>query len=325
MSESLLDLRLFVAAYEEGSFTAAATRENATQSGVSQHIQKLEAGLGVALFKRCGGRMMPTAAGEDYYRRSVEILETFQAAEIELGEFRKGLTGEITIGLIPTLTTCALTPALATFVDNHPNARVRVVEGYDAALTNRVRSGEFAFAIVPAFHRSEELDSRHLQSTPEVLVSRRSFGLKRLAPVRLADLPRLKMIVPGPGNIRRQTIERYVAANGIQLQSMIELDTMMGTLDLVATSDWVTILPGIMMASEIDRSQFNIHPIVNPELMLELVLIRPANQQMHPIAKVFLRLLETETAKVNLRWQELAGPGPGSDALPSPEYVPALT
>ena len=323
MSESLLDLRLFVAACEEGSFTAAATRENATQSGVSQHIHKLETGLGVRLFTRAGGRMTPTPAAADYYRRCVEILGTFRATENELNQFRKGLTGEITVGLIPTLTTCALAPALAAFVENHPNARVRIVEGYDAALTDRVRSGEFAFAIVPAFHRAEDLDSHHLQSTPEVLVSRRSLGLKRMAPVRLADLPRLKLVVPGPGNIRRRTIERYVAANGIQLGSMIELDTMMGTLDLVATSDWVTILPGIMMASEIDRTQFNIHPIVNPELVLDLVLIRPAHRAMHPIAKVFLRLLEAETARVNLRWETLTSAP--SEPPPGVEYVLAMS
>ncbi len=42
MSESLRDFHLFVAVYEERSFTAAAAREHATQSGVSQHVRKLE-------------------------------------------------------------------------------------------------------------------------------------------------------------------------------------------------------------------------------------------------------------------------------------------
>ena len=50
MSASVRDIRLFVAAYEERSFTAAATREHATQSGVSQHIAKLEQHFRVALF-----------------------------------------------------------------------------------------------------------------------------------------------------------------------------------------------------------------------------------------------------------------------------------
>ena len=42
-------MRAFVAVVEEGSFTAAAAREGATQSGMSQHLKLLERRLGVAL------------------------------------------------------------------------------------------------------------------------------------------------------------------------------------------------------------------------------------------------------------------------------------
>lgn len=57
MTESLRDIRIFVAAYEERSFTAAAVREHATQSGVSQHIRKLEEGFRVRLFSREKGQV----------------------------------------------------------------------------------------------------------------------------------------------------------------------------------------------------------------------------------------------------------------------------
>ena len=46
---TLRQIRSFVAVCEEASFTAAAARERATQSGISQHIKKLEAELGTAL------------------------------------------------------------------------------------------------------------------------------------------------------------------------------------------------------------------------------------------------------------------------------------
>jgi LysR family transcriptional regulator, nitrogen assimilation regulatory protein len=42
MKATIRDICLFVAVYEELSFTAAAEREGATQSGVSKHIGKLE-------------------------------------------------------------------------------------------------------------------------------------------------------------------------------------------------------------------------------------------------------------------------------------------
>ena len=47
---SLKQIRSFVAVFEEGSFTAAALREGATQSGISQHIRHLEESLGAELF-----------------------------------------------------------------------------------------------------------------------------------------------------------------------------------------------------------------------------------------------------------------------------------
>ena len=64
------NLRIFVAAYEEGSFTLAANRENATQSGVSQHIRNLEDRYGVQLFRREKGRVFPTPAADRFSTKS---------------------------------------------------------------------------------------------------------------------------------------------------------------------------------------------------------------------------------------------------------------
>jgi DNA-binding transcriptional LysR family regulator len=68
MPDSLRSIEVFVATYEERSFTAAAKREHATQSGVSQHVRKLEDRLGVKLFSRDRGQVAPTPVGDTYYR-----------------------------------------------------------------------------------------------------------------------------------------------------------------------------------------------------------------------------------------------------------------
>ena len=124
MTESLRQIRLFVAAYEEGSFTAAAHRENATQSGVSQHIHKLEAHFRAELFSRETGAIRPTPAGDLYYRYCIEILRVHEASRNEMKRFGSGLSGEIVVGLMPTMTRSVLGPALATFVSENPNAQV---------------------------------------------------------------------------------------------------------------------------------------------------------------------------------------------------------
>jgi len=64
------DMRLFAAVYEELSFTGAAIREAATQSGVSKHIGKLEDLLGVRLFTRSKtAGIAATPAADVYYRQ----------------------------------------------------------------------------------------------------------------------------------------------------------------------------------------------------------------------------------------------------------------
>ena len=313
MSESLQQIRLFVAAYEEGSFTAAAHRENATQSGVSQHIHKLEARFGVALFSRETGTIRSTPAGDLYYRRCIEILRVHEVSKNELKKFGSGLSGETIVGLMPTLTRSVLGPALATFVAENPNAQVRVVEGFSAMLTEHVRAGQYAFAVVPAFHGGPGLNTRLFASTPEVLVSRRSSQLANLRAVRLSDLKSLDLLLPSPLNTRRRTLETYLASNEVRVRRVLEIDSMFGALDLVANTDWVSIFPAIMMASDFDRDLFTINMIVEPPLILDLVLIEPMRQPMGPVAQTFLKLLEDETARISARWAKGPVTTPSSD------------
>ena len=308
MPGSVRDLTLFVAVYEQRSFTAAAQRERATQSGVSQHIRKLEEALGVRLFLRNKGQVQPTPAGDSLYLRCVDILRLHDAAKKAVRSYGKGLEGPLVVGLMPTMTRSVLAPVLARFVADNPNVSVNVIEGYSAALTQQVRAAEIDFAIVPAFACGPGLHSRLFLRTPEVLVSSPSSRLQHGAPVRLATLSPLKLVVPGRANTRRNTLETYCAANGVELERLLELDAMLATLDLVARSDWVAVLPGIMMALD-NGAQHRVNPLEDPPLWLDLVLIEPSQRSMTAAAKAFLASLEAESQRLNLRWTPQITPG----------------
>ncbi|MBM0207089.1 LysR family transcriptional regulator [Micromonospora sp. STR1s_5] len=303
MVGSLQDIRLFVAAYEERSFTAAAQRENATQSGVSQHIRKLEQRFRINLFSRDKGRVQPTPAGDSYYRACLEVLRAHDAATKAVQSFAGGLEGEVVVGLMPTMTRCVLAPALARFTDAHPNAAIRVVEGYSGNLTQLVQAAELDFAIVPGTAGIAGVNSRLFTRTPEVLVSSAAHTSRcNMEPVRPADLGPLRLVVPGRANTRRLSIESYFASNGVAVERLLELDAMLGTLDLVGRSDWVAVLPGIMMAADPEPGTHRINPLSEPSLTLDLILIEPARRTLSPVAAAFLSLLAEEAQRVNGRW-----------------------
>lgn len=294
---SLRQIRAFVAVVEEGSFTAAAVREGATQSGMSQHLKLLEGRLGVALLAREGRRMTPTPAGRRYYEECVTALRRLDAAGAAVATIEK-LGGEVRAGLMPTFTRAVLAPALAAFLARAGGVEVRVLEAYSGVLTDKVRAGELDFAIVPSFAAASGLRATRMATNREMLVTRAGRTGAHLAPLRLADLGPIDIVLPGPLNTRRHSIESYLAHNGVDVRNRLELDAMMGTLEFVAASDWVAILPAILMADDRGGERFDIRPLDEPPLRSDFVLIEPARAAMKPAARLLADLLQGETQRI---------------------------
>ena len=301
MADLPRDILLFVAAYEERSFTAAAVREAATQSGVSQHVRKLEERFGARLFTRESGRVSPTPAGDRYYLCCLEILRAHVAAREVLRACSAGLSGEVRVGLMPTVTRCALAPALAAFTDRNPNVTVGVQEGYSGVLTEQVQQAALDFAVVPGFAGLPGLISRPFATTPEVLVA--ASG-PHGTPVRLAELEALSIVLPGAANTRRQTIESYLQSNGVAIARTITLDAMLATLDLVATTGWVAILPGVMMSRDRAQSRHVVRVLADPALSLDLVTIEATRRPLSAAAAAFRTLLQETTASASAVWSD---------------------
>ena len=297
MIGSLRQIQAFVAIVEEGSFTAATTREGATQSGMSQHLKLLEGRLGVALLGREGRRVVPTAAGRRYYDECVAALRKLDAAGATIATVER-MGGEVRAGLMPTFTRAVLAPALSAFLLQSGGVGVKILEAYSGVLTDRVRAGELDFAIVPSFALPPGLHATRIVTNREMLVTRAGRTGKHLEPVRLRDLGPLDIVLPGPLNTRRQSIETYIGANGVDIRARLELDAMMGTLEFVSDSDWVAVLPAILMANDGDGARYEIRPLDDPPLRSEFVLIEPARSAMKPAARLFSDLLIREALRI---------------------------
>ena len=298
----LSQVRAVIAVCEEGSFTRAAERENATQSGISQHVAAVERTLGVKLFEREAGGVKPTAAGLRYYKSCVEAVGALEHAAEQARSLAGQVAGELRIGLMPTFTRAVLAPVLDEFVPRCPDVRVHIVEGYSNLLTEMVRNDEFDFAVVPAFEGTIGLKSRLLVRDREMLISGPKRGFTPLAPVRLADCKPLKIVAPGPDNTRRRNLETYFQTHGVEIEAILDMDAMIGTLEFVARSDWTTILPSVISVNDIGRGELIVNPIVEPELHAEFVVIQPARRTLSTPARMFLQRFEQEVAHIHDVW-----------------------
>ena len=116
MSVSIKQLKAFVAVVEENSFSLAAERLNATQSGMSMLVQNLELSIGKKLINRVPGKMVLTESGKNFYRHALEILSLMDKALIDAKTDTKDLSGTFNCGLMPTFTRSALPATLSKFL-----------------------------------------------------------------------------------------------------------------------------------------------------------------------------------------------------------------
>jgi DNA-binding transcriptional LysR family regulator len=300
---SLRQLNSLIAVYEEGSFTAASERENATQSGISQHISAIEKELGINLFTRNSNGVIPTTICHGFYKKSVEAIRTLKTAEQEAMNAGKGLSGKVNAGLMPTFTRAALAPVLKSISTTHPNIEISIVESYSGSLTDMVKAGELDFALVPVMTGTQGIKYSNLVRDREVLVSSPSFGNNQGEEISLKNLAPLKIVLPTKANIRRIKLEDYFTAHSIEIANIMEMDSMIGTLELVGSTDWVTILPYLICVPDTHSNLRHINPICEPNIYSDFVIIEPIGRSLTPQATFFLKLLKEEISSI--AWQEI--------------------
>jgi DNA-binding transcriptional LysR family regulator len=118
----------------------------------------------------------------------------------------------------------------------------------------------------------------------------------------------LRLVLPAKGNARRDRLDEFIAANGLAVDKIIDMDAMFATLELVADSDYATVLPATIVRKDINGRDRWLHPLTGPELTVSFVLVEPARKAMSRAAAQFLRYLEEEYARSNAEWSALLNP-----------------
>ncbi|MYN26079.1 LysR family transcriptional regulator [Duganella levis] len=123
---SLDQLRTFIAAADEGSFSAAGRKLRRAQSVVSTTLANLEAQVGFALFERTGRYPRLTEAGAallEQARAAVDGMNAFKAKARTLAE---GLEPELAVAVDVMFPIAGLTAAVQAFQQQFPATPLRL-------------------------------------------------------------------------------------------------------------------------------------------------------------------------------------------------------
>jgi DNA-binding transcriptional LysR family regulator len=291
----LKQIRCFVAAYEEGSFSKAAKREHCTQPGLSVYIQRLEIMLGHKLFVRKARGVSATIAGRNFYACCAEVLKSLKSVKQRVQEMKGTVACEINIGISPSLFKGAVPWMLSSYLAEHPFVDVRLAEAYSGTLIDWVVSGEVEAALVTKPPQNLGLETTHFFRDRLVLVrraERKAEAKQRPRRRSCSDLENMDLILPSPRHNLRQVMESAVRLRTTGQSKVLEIDGMLGTFDLIRNSSWATVVSSVAVKDEVKHGNLIAEPIFKPELWLDFYLVHTKDTLLSAPCRDFLEQLK---------------------------------
>ena len=294
---TLQQLRYFLAAAENGSFSAAAESLLMAQPSLSDQIRRLEAELGVALFTRAGRKLALTEAGRMLRPHAERTLAAAEEAVESVKEVRTLTGGTASFGTFGSAHHYLLGGLVQDFRRRHPDVRVRVVGQNSAEVADAIREGRLEAGLIalPIDDRGLEVrpsireENHYVSASPQRLTKPMTIEALAAAPLILYDA-RWGAVDP----MRRQLNERAQRA-GVRIEPEIEVEYMTAALDLASRRLGDTIAtPSVLVTRGYARELSSVS--LDPPLYDTFAFVTRRNAHLSPATRAFMELAEKRVA-----------------------------
>lgn len=242
--DRLAAMETFVKVVETGSFSEAARQLHVGQPAVSKTVAQLEDRLGVKLLLRSTRGLMPTEAGENFFRRARRAIEEADEADLAARGAGAGLSGRLRVSAATTFASLYVIPHLPRFLAEHPDLDMEVIlddrqidlveEGIDISL----RMGELA---------DSSLAARKIGQARRLVIGAPSYLEKVGEPKIPSELVAHENIIHarGPGGdvwmFRKDSSEISVTVRGRLRVSAAEgvRSAVLAGMGLAVASEWM--------------------------------------------------------------------------------------
>jgi LysR family hydrogen peroxide-inducible transcriptional activator len=282
---TLTQLKYLVAVAETRRFATAAERCEVTQPTLSMQLQKLERSLGVRLFDRHKKPVEPTAVGEAIIAQARRVIYEAGRLEALAQEAKDTMTGELRLGIIPTLAPYLLPLVVPSFVRRYPGVRLRIREHTTQQLVGELLSEGIDAGLASDHEPNPGLSSTLLFHEPFVAFVAPEHRLATMRQLPVGTLPVEEMWLLSEGHCFRDQVlnlcqERNLAS-GATHSLYFESGSLETLVKLVKQSGGMTLLPYLatLDLSETDKRTYLRALMPPPQREVRLLVSRNSHQR----------------------------------------------
>ncbi|HSC37043.1 MAG TPA: LysR substrate-binding domain-containing protein, partial [Chitinophagaceae bacterium] len=273
---TFIQLEYIVAVDNHRHFARAAHHCFITQPTLSMQIQKLEEELDVKIFDRSKHPVVPTEAGKAIIEQARKLLGE-QAAIAEIVSAYKGnITGELRVGIIPTLAPYLLPLFIQRFGKKYPAVKLHVNEITTENIISRLREGRIDVGILVTPLQEKGIREHVLFYEEMVAYVSRNTDAYKKSYVLAKDIDPDKLWLLEEGHCFRSQIVnlcelRKASAEGSHFE--YEAGSIETLRRMVELNDGITILPELATLDMTRRQSQLIRHFKRPAPMREVSLV----------------------------------------------------
>ena len=240
---TMKQLQYLVALADARHFGRAAERCHITQSTLSAGIRDLESVLGAAVAERSKRHVVITRVGEQIAERAKGLLR--EAEEImEVARVGKApMTGEIRLGVIPTIGPFLLPRVLPALRERYPALTIYLREEQTAPLLARLEDGEIDVALIALPCDAGDLGIEVIGEDEFLFACNRTHALAGAEEVSLEALEDEKLMLLEEGHCLRGHALDACGRGDARARAQFEASSLHTLVQMVAAGIGVTLVP----------------------------------------------------------------------------------
>jgi LysR family hydrogen peroxide-inducible transcriptional activator len=213
------------------------------QPSLSEQIKQLEQILGGPLFDRLARGVALTPAGRALLPRAQALLEDAAALPKFLDSLREEVSGELTVGAIPTVMPYFLAPFLRQFVDAYPQVALQLREATTRELIEQVHNGVMDLAILSLPINRPGLVRSELFREPLYLAVPNGHALASETQLDLGKIDGERLLILKEGHCLRGETLALCQRVKAKFSSEFEADQFASIFSLIGSGFGLSIVP----------------------------------------------------------------------------------
>ena len=271
---TLRQLRHFLSLAEFCHFSRAAEVCLITQSSLSASIKELETVLGATLFERTKRSVMLTPMGREMVGLARAVVARLDDLTDAVKAAGAPLTGDLRMGVLPTIGPFLLPRVLPGLRDAYPDLRLYLREEQTASLLRQLADGRLELVLMALPYKTEKVEMFEFADDPFLAVFPRGHEMGKFETMTPARIDRDALLVLEEGNcLTDQTLA--IGNFGDRVRAgRFQASSLHTQVQMIDNGLGVTVLPKMAVDAGILRGlKLDFRPFSSPHASRRIALV----------------------------------------------------